>query len=992
MKKNKKLFAILTLVAFMMTLVPALAFAANETVTASVTEQNDTTATVVVTASSDSTLTAEEVTFTLGSDTKVVTADATKTSVSATFIVTKTDAEQTIAKANIKAQGASAYPETTATADLKIAANPVLATQAAWTAYKADTDNDTLFQAFKNAQKESALTGNDADKAAVVAGCANVGIADAYFDADSAYTILKTDVNKANLDAFKLAYASVTPAKLAQFTGVEENTLVKINGTSNLEEVAELIATGTTSGNTGGTSSTDAVDPATSGFGFKYNGLNKNTATKIDLAVMFNDAARHTTSEKANLVIWAEEDGTAGTPTTGFTVYNNGVKASDATANVNNKLTNAFYITDVTNDSTLQAEFARSGKYTVYAAIVNGTVNGDTAAEAVKNMTKITNGNKSITINGATANPKDDYRATVKAGGKTYSYLKDGQVAETVSVTPNNVAETYVQVTLNSIDKDGNMSRLVGKTVNISTNSANLSADKETATTDYAGAIDFNLSGSREGIYYVYVNCEGFEIQLKVNVGNTAATYITTASQPDAPVALFGGAADMDIRVDLTDVNGNVVSSSSETTAPEGAKNAFDASKKYVSFVTKPTGTILTNDDLSLRYDKDDDNYYVYMNGKTFDKEGSYEIKVVLDNGNFVSVPFEVKRFETPVSIQLDYEQTTIELAGKSNVPKVKYVDANGTKQDAAKKVTLAGTGYAISNFATNGQITVKNDEKYVGQTITVTAVDSRYNLTASTTLLVAEEAQGIAFDTTKAQVNVNNKIGFKVVDSNGNTVSLGTNATVDDVQFVIIEKPEDAKVSAVLSGGSSDLKSKGTATMALTSNKEGDVKVQVLVKATVPASNTSNTTGLVTKYYTGTETFKVTKEIGKGSAVVMTIGSATMVVNDTTVAIDAPAMIKDNRTFVPVRALMEAFGATVDFDATTNVVTIKADGKTITLTLGSSVLTVGDQAVTMDVAAFATNEGRTMVPVRAIAEAAGYTVEATYNADGSTASVVFTK
>ena len=112
----------------------------------------------------------------------------------------------------------------------------------------------------------------------------------------------------------------------------------------------------------------------------------------------------------------------------------------------------------------------------------------------------------------------------------------------------------------------------------------------------------------------------------------------------------------------------------------------------------------------------------------------------------------------------------------------------------------------------------------------------------------------------------------------------------------------------------------------------------------------------------------------------------------DTTVAIDAPAMIKDNRTFVPVRALMEAFGATVDFDAATNKVSIKADGKTIELTLGSSVMTVGDQAVTMDVAAFATNEGRTMVPVRAIAEAAGYTVEATSNADGTTASVVFTK
>lgn len=989
MKKNKKLFAILTLVAFMMTLVPALAFAAGESVTASITSENNTTATVVVTATAD-TLTAEEFTFTLGTATQKVLAEATSKTVSATFVVAKTSAEQTIEKANIKAAGASAYPETPAAEDLKIAANPVLATEAAWAAYVDASDNQDKFDTFKKAQAASALTGSDADKAAVVAECASVGIAKAYFDANKAYTDLKSNVNKDNLDAYKVAYVAVTPAKLAKFTGVSENTLTKINATSNLDEVADLVAGGS-GNNEGGTVSDKAVDPATSGFGFNYNGLNKNVGIQIDLAVMFNDAARHTTSDKANLVIWAEEEGTTGTPTTGFTVYNNGTPAGDAHT-INSTLTNAYYITDVTNNSALKAEFARSGKYTVYAAIVNGSVNGGTAAEAVKNMTKITNGNKSITINGDTANPKDDYRATVKAGGKTYSYLKDGQVAETISVTPNNVADTYVKVTLNSVDKDGNMSRLVGKTVNISTNSANLNADKETATTDYAGAIDFNLSGSREGVYYVYINCEGFEIQLKVNVGNTAATYITTASQPDAPVALFGGAADMDIRVDLTDVNGNVVSSANETTAPEGAKNAFDASKKYVAFVTKPTGTILTNDDLSLRYDKDDDNYYVYMNGKTFDKEGSYEIKIVLDNGNYVTVPFEVKRFETPVSIQLDYEQTTIELAGKSNVPKVKYVDANGTKQDAAKKVTLAGTGYAISNFASNGQITVKNDEKYVGQTITVTAVDSRYNLTASTNLLVAEEAQGITFDTTKAQANVNNKIGFKVVDSNGNTVSLGTNATIDDVQFVILEKPEDAKVSAVLSGGSSDLKSKGTATMALTSNKEGEVKVQVLVKATVPASNTSNTTGLVTKYYTGTETFKVSKEIGKGNAVVMTIGSATMVVNDTTVAIDAPAMIKDNRTFVPVRALMEAFGATVDFDEATNVVTIKADGKTITLTLGSSVMTVGDQAVTMDVAAFATTEGRTMVPVRAIAEAAGYTVEATSNADGTTASVVFTK
>ena len=479
---------------------------------------------------------------------------------------------------------------------------------------------------------------------------------------------------------------------------------------------------------------------------------------------------------------------------------------------------------------------------------------------------------------------------------------------------------------------------------------------------------------------------------MQVKVGNTSATYISTSSQPDAPIALYGDKDDLDIRVDLTDVNGNVVTGSN----PNGAMNAYTstttaANYKYVAFVTKPAGTVLKDSDLAIVWDNEDENYQVTLNNKTFDKEGSYEIKVVLDNGNFVSVPFEVKQFTTPVGLLLDYDQTSIELAGTSNVPTVKYVDANGTKQNAKNKVTLAGTGYAISNFATDGKITVKNDEKYIGQTITVTAVDSRYNLTATQTLTVADEAQSIKFSSTKAQVNVNNKINFSIVDSLGNVVSLGNNATVKDVNFVVTNVPEGAKVSAVTSGSyQNDLKSTGTATMALTSDKEGQVTVQVLVSVETPSQN--STTGLATKYYTGTATFNVTKEIGKGSAVVMTIGSATMVVNDTTVAIDAPAMIKDNRTFVPVRALMEAFGATVDFDEATNVVTIKADGKTISLTLGSSVMTVGDKAVTMDVAAFASNEGRTMVPVRAIAEAAGYAVEATYNADGTTASVVFTK
>ena len=976
MKKNKKLFAILTLVAFMMTLVPALAFAAGDATAADLSAPKVEKVELNADYSVKSTTLAP---VTAGNKIYPVTASSDKYTLAADAVETTTVGD------------AAGYVE--------LAAGKTIAA-----VDDIDASKVLTAAAIKTAQEKAVADQKAADKAEADAQAAKVDAAAEAFVAfvkDQTTDKLETfrGLNAAAKDAEAVADAvnDVTVegynfAKVAkgdiEYVANPSNTTTAITAYLKLQKITDV-----NSDKEDGKPSKEPVDFATSGFGFNYSNMNKNVNTEIALGIMFNDAARLTTDASANLVIWAEEEGgAAGTPATGFKVYTDDKKTSAPSAStLNPVLKNAYYVTGVTNNSTLKAEFARSGKYTVYAAIVNGPVSGATAAEAVKNMTKITNGNKTININGDTANPKDDYRATVKANGKDYKYLKDGEVAGVISVTPNNVAETNVKVTLNSVDKAGQMTRLVGKTVNISSNSANLVPDKETATTDYAGAFDFNLSGSREGIYYVYVNCEGFEIQLKVQVGNTAATYITVASQPDAPVALFGGADDMDIRVDLTDVNGNVVRSANETTAPKGAESAFALNNKYVSFLSKPAGTILTNDDLALRYNTADENYYVYMNGKTFDKEGTYEIKIVLDNGNYVTVPFEVKRFETPVSIQLDYEQTTIELAGKSNVPKVKYIDANGTKQDASKKVTLAGTGYAISNFANNGQITVKNDEKYVGQTITVTAVDSRYNLTATTTLLVAEEAQGIAFDTTAAQVNVNNKIGFKVVDSNGNTVSLGTNATVDDVQFIILDKPEDAKVSAVLSGGSSDLKSKGTATMALTSNKVGDVKVQVLVKATVPASNTSNTTGLVTKYYTGTETFKVGKEAGSKTQVVMSIGSHELVKNGVVSTIDAAPMIQDNRTFVPFRALAEAFGATVEFDATNNTVTAKLNGTTVVMTIGSSVMTVGDEAKTLDVAPFISGD-RTMVPVRAVAEAFGFNVEATSNPDGTTADVVFTK
>ena len=87
----------------------------------------------------------------------------------------------------------------------------------------------------------------------------------------------------------------------------------------------------------------------------------------------------------------------------------------------------------------------------------------------------------------------------------------------------------------------------------------------------------------------------------------------------------------------------------------------------------------------------------------------------------------------------------------------------------------------------------------------------------------------------------------------------------------------------------------------------------------------------------------------------------------------DAVPQARDGRTFLPLRAVFEALGAKVDYDAATGAVTAKRDGTTVTMTLGDTLVTVDRDGkfsmVMMDVAPFAENN-RTYVPVRFAAQA----------------------
>ena len=95
------------------------------------------------------------------------------------------------------------------------------------------------------------------------------------------------------------------------------------------------------------------------------------------------------------------------------------------------------------------------------------------------------------------------------------------------------------------------------------------------------------------------------------------------------------------------------------------------------------------------------------------------------------------------------------------------------------------------------------------------------------------------------------------------------------------------------------------------------------------------------------------------------------VIVNGTTLTFDQPPVVVDGRTLVPLRAIFEALGAEVDYEQSTQTVTAVRDNITVSLTIGSNILTKNGEQITLDVPAQIIG-GRTLVPARAIAESFG--------------------
>lgn len=146
----------------------------------------------------------------------------------------------------------------------------------------------------------------------------------------------------------------------------------------------------------------------------------------------------------------------------------------------------------------------------------------------------------------------------------------------------------------------------------------------------------------------------------------------------------------------------------------------------------------------------------------------------------------------------------------------------------------------------------------------------------------------------------------------------------------------------------------------------------------------------LMTVFTTGCSAAPQPEENASEPVITLQIGNPMMTVDGTEQEIDpgrgTVPVIENDRTLLPVRAVVEAMGGAVAWDEETQTAVLAKGEAVILLKIGSNVAFINETSHTLDTVPVTIND-RTMLPIRFVAEGFGYTV----SWDGDTQTVTLT-
>lgn len=340
----------------------------------------------------------------------------------------------------------------------------------------------------------------------------------------------------------------------------------------------------------------------------------------------------------------------------------------------------------------------------------------------------------------------------------------------------------------------------------------------------------------------------------------------------------------------------------------------------------------------------------------------------------------------------LDFGTTVIK-QGETLTGKLYYVNTDGKRTDITDEadsynvVTTDSDALESSNSPDTPTVTIADDAT-LGSKVNILAFYNNKPVNASLTVIDDAEPGKVKMNITSGSIVTEKEdqigVAFTLLDNNGKTMKLSFRPTNVDIRW-IDSSVSDPGFSVIATDGTTTLlQTKGVLNTALACKKPCTGKFEITF---------TDDKGHAYQVVSDTFTFKDPDAEPEGAEkVVVTIGSTTMQVDGKNKTIIAPPIIDNGRTYVPLRAISEAFGATVDWKQATNLITIDRGDTHIVMTPYKLAYMLNGQEKMMDVAPYiSTAYASTMVPVRFIADAFGFDSIPEYNADNTTRAVTFT-
>ena len=527
-------------------------------------------------------------------------------------------------------------------------------------------------------------------------------------------------------------------------------------------------------------------------------------------------------------------------------------------------------------------------------------------------------------------------------------------------------------------------SKLVGEDVAFAVDKNGATINKDEETTSATGAVNFKVSASKAGTYTITIDCGSYSESIELVFGASSITKVSVVSSTDETIAVDQN-EEVAVEVVAYDANGNSVKASDSVAST--LNEDFN-----VEVTSAPSDSSWEDETLSDPF-KYDSNYssYVYLSFEP-DAVGSYTLKIYNNTTGVADYAYlTAEEFGTIASATISYDSASYTLGSTTETPTVKVVDQNGvTKTASASSTKFSYSGVGVESFnSSNGVITFRDDEEYVGNQITVNVVVNN-KVSASTTITIGNEASYLSFEETDGAIGEEVTVTGYAYDADGNLSAIGGTSddyTVTVQSALITSKPEGSTATIDADNfedAANNFLSEGYGTVVVSCNMEGTVVGNVVLEITDNDTDKTFYLAGVVKVNFGEAS---DTESVYAQNVTMILGSETFVYDGGVYTTDVAPFISNGRTMIAIRALAESTGADVEYNDATGTVTISGDGVEATMSIGSNILTVNGETTVMDVEATIV-DGRTVIPVRYAAEILGYDFELTYDDNGNIIAV----